>query len=69
MDSRARMSIARQFSEDHHSSRASTFVISIHNILVCVTKGKLIRYGGLLPVPIVGSVRVLDSKSFEKLFL
>ena len=59
MDSRARMSIAGQLSEHHHNFRASTFVVSIHDILVCVTKCKFVRYGGLLRVPVVRLVRIL----------
>lgn len=47
----------------------STFMISIHDILVRVPKCKLVRYGGLLPVPVVDSVRLLGSKTFQKLFL
>lgn len=42
----------------------STFMVSIHDILVCVSKSKFVRYGGLLPVPVVDSVRLLGSKTF-----
>lgn len=46
-----------------------TFMVSIHDVLVRVPKCKFIRYGGLLPVPVVDSVRLLGNKTFEKLLL
>lgn len=69
MDSRARMSIDLQLSEYRHNARFSTFVVSIHDILICVAKCKFIRYRGLLPKPVVGPIRFLGSKNFEKLLL
>lgn len=46
-----------------------TFMVSVHDVLVRVPKCKFVRYGGLLPVHVVDSVRLLGDKAFEKLFL
>lgn len=69
MDSRARMSISCQIAIYHHNARVSTFVVSVHDVLVRVTKGKFVRYGGLLSVPVVEPVRILGTKNIEKVSL
>lgn len=63
------MSIHSQLFILHRSHQKITFMISIKDILICISQRKFIRNNRLSPVPILRSLGGVRGKSFQKLLL